>query len=244
MANRYYRPAQGPISESGDSSSSVTALFFIRILLDPAVLSCPGQQMIFSHFATSSLRFVEWPVSLKSFCTEGWSAALKNKSFNQSSFTASYDHFPILSSKYLYHIPPSPSLPSNSHNPPPAYVGIFNANAAVSEVLASYRRRNIPDSRVAPHFVGYFGEHEYLYPEGTTQLAGDVSFHVGRRPVPYGKLLVHHITNGYLKLIRTWNRSQCPQNVVLSNPATQFQQEHQTALATLRLTMRTMFDPP
>jgi hypothetical protein len=29
-----------------------------------------------------------------------------------------------------------------------------------------------------------------------------------------------------------------------SDPATQFQQEHQTALATSRLTTRTMFDPP
>jgi len=136
--------------------------------------------------------------------------------YSNTSLTASFDHFPILSSKCLYHMPPS--LPSNSHNPPPAYVGTFNANAVVSEVLASYHRRNIPDSRVAPHFVGYFGEHEYLYPEGTTQLAGDVSFHVGRRPVPYGKLLVHHITNGDLKPIRTWNRSQCPQNVVLQIP--------------------------
>lgn len=70
----------------------------------------------------------------------------------------------------------------------------------MNEVLASYRRRNIPDSRVAPHFIGYFGEHELLYPAGTTQLVGDFSSLPGRLPVPYGKSFVFQIQEWKIKI--------------------------------------------
>jgi hypothetical protein len=61
------------------------------------------------------------------------------------------------------------------------------------KLLGDFRGQKYPDSQVASHFVGYFGEHPLLFPKGTTQLAGEFSFQQGLQAVSYGKLPLYHI---------------------------------------------------